>query len=375
MAYSANKKFTIIWLDSDANNSEDNLFTQQNLFQAFDNVEIYEAENECQEYIQSKPQISFLIIVSGRLSRQIIPNIHELSQLSGIYIFCMNKKSHEEWSKQYQKIRAIVVELDQLISKIRSDLRKLTKTSLPSLNPTPITNVHDNSNRTLEGAMAAVSINDLTCPFAGYDRVSIVSLEQAIAPLAKFIDKVDQMAWIVKQNCQNPPDGLTDDESAAIALYTMEWYSKEMTFNYIFNQTLRSENKEQLKSWFFYLKLILKALSKLPSITRVVYQGTNKDVSNEYPNGRIFSTWEFSNCTSCIKTLEDDESFGKTGQRTLFTIECHSGKLISGHAHDQSKDQVLLLPGRKFQVISCLNAGNELTIVQLQEMETSYNFN
>ncbi|CAF2628312.1 unnamed protein product [Rotaria sp. Silwood2] len=388
MAVNPNRRFTIIWLDSDANKSEDNLCTQQNLFNSFDNVEIYEEENECQQYIQSKPQVPFLIIVSGRLSRKIIPNIHELQQLVGIYIFCLNKKNHEEWSQQYSKIQAIVVELDELITKIRSDLRMFARqieptttmvptstTSITSSNPALITSVDDYSSRSLEGAMASVSINDITCPFNGYNKVSIVSLEQAVAPLTKIVDKIEQMVWIVKQNCDNPQDGLNKDESAAIALYTMEWYSKEMTFNYILNQILRTENESQLKPWFFYLKLLLHALSKLESINSVVYQGANKNLSDEYPNGRVFSTWEFSTCTSSIKTLEDEETFGRIGHRTLFTIECHSGKSISKHAHDQSKDQVLLLPGRKFQVISCLNAGNNLTIVQMQEMETSYNFN
>ncbi|CAF1343759.1 unnamed protein product [Rotaria sp. Silwood1] len=385
---SANKKLTIVWLDSEANKSEDNLFIQQNLFRAFDNVEIHEEEDECQQFIQSKPKVPFLIIVSGRLSRKIIPNIHELQQISGIYIFCLNKSRHEEWSQQYPKIRGIIVELDELISKIRSDLRMFAKnkgstakiapssiTNITNSNATFTTDIDDDSSRTLEDAMATVSINDMTCPFDEYDKVSIVSLEQAVAPLSKIVDKIEQMVWIVKQNCENPQDGLTNDESSAIALYTMEWYSKEMTFNYILNQTLRTENKQQIKPWLFYLRLFLQALSKLSSITRVVYQGTNKNLSDKYPNGRIYSSWEFLDCTSCIKTLEDEENFGRTGERTLFTIECRSGKLISNHAHDPSKDQVLLLPGRKFQVISCLNAGNELTIVQLQEMETSYNFN
>lgn len=103
-----NKRFIIIWLDSEANNSEENLFTQQTLYQRFDNVEIYVDENECQQYIQSKPTSMFLIIVSGRLSTTIIPNIHGLQQVSGIYIFCFNKNKHEEWSKQYNKVIKIL---------------------------------------------------------------------------------------------------------------------------------------------------------------------------------------------------------------------------------------------------------------------------
>ncbi|CAF2068848.1 unnamed protein product [Rotaria magnacalcarata] len=383
-----NKKYTIIWLDSEANNSEDNLFTQQSLFQAFDNVEIYDSENECRQLIESKPNDSFLIIVSGRLSRQIIPNINELRQVSGIYIYCMDKSRHEEWSKQYSKIKAIIVDLKALVSQIQSDLKESIKkkgsqpvvrptkpTITPNTNPISSTHPDEEALRELEETLDATSINDTKCPFADYQKVSLVSLEEAVAPLVDIVDKVEQMVWIVKQNCEeHPTGGLTKDESASIALYTMEWYSKELTFHYILNETLRSGNKQQIKPWLLYLKLMLKGVSKLPSVSRVVYQGTNSDLSNQYPNGKTFCSWEFVSYASCIKALEDEEDFGKGGQRTLFTVECRSGKAIGPHAHDQSKDQILLLPGRQLQVISCLNAGNDLTIVQLQELGTSYNF-
>ncbi|CAF1152006.1 unnamed protein product [Rotaria magnacalcarata] len=383
-----NKKYTIIWLDSEANNSENNLFTQQSLFQAFDNVEIYDSENECRQLIESKPNDSFLIIVSGRLSRQIIPNINELRQVSGIYIYCMDKSRHEEWSKQYSKIKAIIVDLKALVSQIQSDLKESIKkkgsqpvvrptkpTITPNTNPISSTHPDEEALRELEETLDATSINDTKCPFADYQKVSLVSLEEAVAPLVDIVDKVEQMVWIVKQNCEeHPTGGLTKDESASIALYTMEWYSKELTFHYILNETLRSGNKQQIKPWLLYLKLMLKGVSKLPSVSRVVYQGTNSDLSNQYPNGKTFCSWEFVSYASCIKALEDEEDFGKGGQRTLFTVECRSGKAIGPHAHDQSKDQILLLPGRQLQVISCLNAGNDLTIVQLQELGTSYKF-
>ena len=40
-------------------------------------------------------------------------------------------------------------------------------------------------------------------------------------------------------------------------LYSMEWQPKEHSLNLILNRTLRDENREKLKPWFLYLKLIL----------------------------------------------------------------------------------------------------------------------
>ena len=222
--------------------------------------------------------------------------------------------------------------------------------------------------------LAAALINDPTHPLNGYNKVPLVSLEEATTPLAQIVNKIEQMVWTVKQNCEYPEDGLTSDESAAIALYSMDWYPQECSFSYIINQNLRLQNNEQMKPWFLYLRLLFHALSKLPSSSNVVYQGMNGDHRTDYPDGMTYTSWEFLNCMRSIRALEDEENFNQTGERTLVTIECRSGKAIRQHAFDSSKDQVLLLPGRHFRVASCLNAGNQLIIVQLQEMETSYSF-
>jgi hypothetical protein len=240
--------------------------------------------------------------------------------------------------------------------------------------PQPVTNSVDELIPTFQATGITASSNNKPSHLDGYDKVPLVSLEEAVAPLVNIVDDVAQMVWIVKQNSQNPEEGLNNDESASIALYTMEWYPKEKSFFYILNETLRSENNQQMKPWFRYLKLVFKALSKLQTVSHIIYQGTNEDVSNNYPKGKVFISWEFLTCTASIKTLENEETFGKSGRRTLFTIESRSGKDIRRHAFEQSKDQVLLLPGRQFQVISCLNPDDELNIIQLEEMKSLYSF-
>jgi len=101
--YNTKKGCKILWLDSEVN-SEENLVTQQKLFHAFDNVEVFEEKNVCQQFIESDQEQPMLLIVSGRLSRQIIPAIDRLEHVLGIYIYCMNKSNHEELAKQYVKV-------------------------------------------------------------------------------------------------------------------------------------------------------------------------------------------------------------------------------------------------------------------------------
>jgi hypothetical protein len=94
----------IFWLDSEANNSEENLSTQQQLLHSFNNVEIFEDENSCQQAIRAKAKQPVFLIVSGRLSRKIVPAIDTLEQVKAIFIYCMDKSRHTDWAKGFPKV-------------------------------------------------------------------------------------------------------------------------------------------------------------------------------------------------------------------------------------------------------------------------------
>jgi hypothetical protein len=102
-------------------------------------------------------------------------------------------------------------------------------------------------------------------PISGYEDEQLVSLEEACEPLQKIIDKeLQQNIMIAKMNSTKPENGLTQDESASIHLYTMEWKVHENSLYAILNRTLRLADRSKLQPWFKYLKLFLTAFFKLP---------------------------------------------------------------------------------------------------------------
>jgi hypothetical protein len=206
-------------------------------------------------------------------------------------------------------------------------------------------------------------------PIQGHENVALVSLEEAVFPLISLIPQIKRMVQIVKVRCEKPKDSLSVDGSASIMLYTMEWYPKQKSFYFILNNALRAENRQRLKPWFRYLKLILTALSKLPSARRCVCRGIRADLHELYPKGRNFVWWGFSSCTTTLEVLQSEDFLGKKGSRTMFTIECHTGKDVRNHSAYQTEDEILLPAARQFQVVSCLDLGNDLHTIQLKEIE------
>jgi hypothetical protein len=213
-------------------------------------------------------------------------------------------------------------------------------------------------------------------PIEGYRSLDLVSLEEAIEPVVKFCPDVCRRAYIAKGNCDSPKDGLTEDESASIFLYTTEWEPHEQCLYAALNTTLRSKNRNRLiPPWFLFMKLFLTALFKLPSCSKTVWRGVRLDLRKQYEVGRTYTWWGFSSCTDSIAVLESESFLGQEGKRTIFSIECFNGKKIRQHSSIEEEDEILLLPGSQFIVKGHLQPSKkdpDLIIIQLTQVEPRF---
>jgi hypothetical protein len=76
--------------------------------------------------------------------------------------------------------------------------------------------------------------------------------------------------------------------------------------------------------------------------------------------------WALNSCTLSLKILESPIYLGKQGTRTLFSIETQSGRRIRSHSYFKHEEEILLLPGTFFQVISHLSPADNLHIIHLK---------
>ncbi len=218
-------------------------------------------------------------------------------------------------------------------------------------------------------------VDRLLVPIQGYEDQPLLPLYETIKPISKLFNRIDEYVFIALNNCQNPTDGLDQQESASIHLYTMQFSGGPSLYK-LLNQSLRDENREELKPWFLFLKLFLTALYKLPSQCKTVWRGIkNVDLSSEYKRGTKFAWWGVSSCNMNIEILESNAFLGKTGERTIFSIECFNGKSVINHSYFKKKeDEVILIPGSYFEVIGHLNPAPQLHIIQLRQITPPITF-
>ncbi|CAF3367332.1 unnamed protein product, partial [Rotaria sp. Silwood2] len=109
-----------------------------------------------------------------------------------------------------------------------------------------------------------------------------------------------------------------------------------------------------------------------PSEHHIIWRGVPEDLSALYPKGKKFAWWAVSSCTAAISVLESPLYLGTSGERTMFSIQTTSGKCIKAHSYFQQEDEILLAPGRYFEVIDKLSSADGLHIIHIREIAPPY---
>lgn len=97
--------YSLVWLDGSVNSSAENRNVQEQLRRLFDHFHTCESTSDCLQYIRNHAkQYQIILIVSGRLGREIVPRIHRYSHVICIYVYCMDKEKNERWARNYSKV-------------------------------------------------------------------------------------------------------------------------------------------------------------------------------------------------------------------------------------------------------------------------------
>ena len=184
--------------------------------------------------------------------------------------------------------------------------------------------------------------DESTSPIWGYQYISVQILEEAMKEIIFFDHSIEKYVKQAKASCKRNDPKLTDDESAAIRLYTMQ-----TPVHNKLNDVLRTENSNELKKWFPYLKLFITALNKLPSLGNItVYRGIEGSIPFDLENKRVQRWWSINSCSTDLKVIET--YLNDSG--TFCIIETAYGKDISQYSAYPDEKEVILMPGARLRL-------------------------
>ena len=137
-------------------------------------------------------------------------------------------------------------------------------------------------------------------------------------------------------------------------LYTKENLGQPgLSFHGVLNRALHSRDRSAVVTFLPYLRLFLDAAGQLPNAGPCkLWRGLKQQPAGGeegFAIGSFIHWWGISSATRNARVLANPRFFGSTGARTLFSLECINGVEISMYS-DYPEEEVLLLPGARFQV-------------------------
>jgi len=159
-------------------------------------------------------------------------------------------------------------------------------------------------------------------------------------------------------------NGMTQDEAAALNLYTLESKPRENSFYWILNKRLRDPKRDGIEPFMSYLRLLYEALKKMDpydTSSGQLYRAISLNTS--FQKDQKIRWWSFSSTSHALDPLS-----GFAGSETpiVFSIRCTRGYDISGFSLFPTEKEILVVPPIQLKVKSIVKI-KEVTIVDLEQ--------
>jgi tetratricopeptide (TPR) repeat protein len=123
--------FLLIWVDSEIDQSNkdcQNILMQ--LRKVVNDVHICTQLDECINFLTKVNDMKIFLIITDTLGQQILPFIHDIPQLEGVYIFSSNKSSPEQWATTWIKVKGIYTEITPICECLQQAIKKINQDSI-----------------------------------------------------------------------------------------------------------------------------------------------------------------------------------------------------------------------------------------------------
>ncbi|CAF1351110.1 unnamed protein product [Rotaria sordida] len=206
-------------------------------------IKTFDTCESCIDFInnQVKEEKVFLI-VSGSLGQQLVPRIEHDIKLDSIYVFCLKKCNHEQWTskEQHQKIKGIFIDIQDICNRLKEDIKQsqheLTSIQTLSSQTSRISNYLDASfmySQLLKDIILNIEYDDTTREQAKKDFIDFCRIYYAennaeLCVIEEF-----------EQNYSNPSP--------------IWWYTRECFIYSMLNRALCKQDTEILIKMNFFI--------------------------------------------------------------------------------------------------------------------------
>ena len=125
------QNFLLIWLDKNIDEKNaDCRNTMTQLRRAVNSINTYTDGKQCVEFLEKMVEEKACMVISGSLGEDVVPRVHNMSQVDSIFIFCSNKKYHEGWTKEWPKVKGVFTEIGSICEALKKAAQQCEQDSM-----------------------------------------------------------------------------------------------------------------------------------------------------------------------------------------------------------------------------------------------------
>ncbi|CAF1580988.1 unnamed protein product, partial [Adineta steineri] len=127
------EKYLLLWVDASidqTNEDYENILKQIRTITG--DVNVFNQRDTCVDFLtDAQEDIKSFLVVKDAMFRQIMPLIDDIPQLDGVYIFNNIETLHEEWTKEWQKVKSVHTNIGDLCQALRIGIKQFNQDSIP----------------------------------------------------------------------------------------------------------------------------------------------------------------------------------------------------------------------------------------------------
>ena len=220
----------LIWLDQTFDEVRNSFHLFQSLIntiQFFSNID-HHVGNLSMRLSMGK----LFIITSGNLGEILVPTIETKSQIVAIYVYCNQRKHHEEWAKDYSKVKGVYTDLRSIFNGFRRDFRQMNNDLIP-----------------IDHLPSEDSTRSFSCSLL---------LQEILKNIQSNTQMKKELIEYSRLHYQDNPiqlDLIDQYENSSYDRITaIEWYTRECFLSTMINQALRFYDIEMLNKTSFFIQ-------------------------------------------------------------------------------------------------------------------------
>jgi hypothetical protein len=127
------ENFLVVWLDSNLDDTIDDDYrdTVDQLRGVVNAINTFSDVDNCVDFLSDIKDEKAFMIISGALGQQMTSYIHDIPQLHSIYVFCGSKTKHEQWAKDWPKIKGVFTQIGPICDSLKEVAQKCEQNFIP----------------------------------------------------------------------------------------------------------------------------------------------------------------------------------------------------------------------------------------------------